>query len=282
MLSDLLTHRVIAVPEARELDVFAGLLERRGAKVWRCPLVSILDAPDPGPVLGWLRAFVAGSCDDLILLTGEGLRRLLGCIHRHEPGLRQPFLAALARVRRITRGPKPARELRQLGLNTDLEADTPTTAGVIAQLSREPLSGRRIGVQLYGGEPNLPLMEFLRGAGAQVLPVSPYVYANATDDSAVGELLAAMVARRIDAIAFTSQAQVERLFAVGGDGQAQRALESVEVAAVGPVVASALQHRGVTVHAMPQAHWSMKPLATELCALLGGPLRDDTDAAGTR
>ncbi len=72
-----LAGRTIAVPETRELEVFAGLLERRGARVLRCPLVSILDAPDPAPVLAFARAFAAGDCDDLILTTGEGLRRIL-------------------------------------------------------------------------------------------------------------------------------------------------------------------------------------------------------------
>ena len=52
-----LAGRTVAVPETRELEVFAGLLERRGARVLRCPLVSILDAPDPAPVL----AFAATS-----------------------------------------------------------------------------------------------------------------------------------------------------------------------------------------------------------------------------
>ncbi len=282
MLADILVRRVIAVPEARELDVFAALLERRGATVWRCPLVSILDAPDPDPVLAWLRGFAAGGCDDLVLLTGEGLRRLLGCIDAHAPALRAPFLAALARVRRITRGPKPARVLRQLGLQPDIEAETPTTDGVIARLAREALSGRRIGVQLYGTEPNRPLQDFLQQAGALCLPVAPYIYASASADTAVRAMLEAMAAGRIDAIAFTSMAQVQRLFAVGGDAPTGAALAAVEVAAVGPVVAAALQRHGVRVDAMPQASWSMKPLATELCALLGAPVRDDTGAAGTR
>ncbi|EQD61230.1 uroporphyrinogen III synthase HEM4, partial [mine drainage metagenome] len=52
--------------------MFAALLERRGARVIRCPLVAIRDAPDPAPVLAWCRRFVAGEFDDLILLTGEG------------------------------------------------------------------------------------------------------------------------------------------------------------------------------------------------------------------
>jgi uroporphyrinogen-III synthase len=42
------------------------------------------------------------------------------------------------------------------------------------------LSGRRVGVQLYGSEPNLPLMQFLQHAGACVLPVAPYVYSGAS------------------------------------------------------------------------------------------------------
>src|SRR5579864_4400641 len=96
-----LTGRVIAVPESREIELFAAMLERRGATVVRCPMVAIRDAPDPEPVIEWIRGFAAGGCDDLILMTGEGLRRLRSCIDRHEPDLAGPFLQALTRVRRI-------------------------------------------------------------------------------------------------------------------------------------------------------------------------------------
>jgi uroporphyrinogen-III synthase len=37
--------------------LFAGLLERRGASVLRCPLIAIRDAPDPAPVLDVPRGF---------------------------------------------------------------------------------------------------------------------------------------------------------------------------------------------------------------------------------
>jgi len=135
-LSDALTGRVIAIAETRELDLLAGLLERRGARVLRYPLVRIVDASDPAPVLAWSRRVAAGGCDDLIVLTGEGLQRLLACIERHEPALTGAFVAALGRVRTITRGPKPGRALRALGLRADLAADPPTTAGVIETLRR--------------------------------------------------------------------------------------------------------------------------------------------------
>jgi uroporphyrinogen-III synthase len=184
-----LTGRVIAIPETREIEIFAAMLERRGATVVRCPMVAIRDAPDPAPVLQWSRAFAQGSCDDLILLTGEGLRRILSCIEQNEPGLKDAFVNALGRVRKITRGPKPARALRELGLKPDIAAEVPTTDGVINTLRSYDLKSRRVGLQLYGTEPNRPLVDFLESAGASVLMVAPYVYADATDDRAVLNLL---------------------------------------------------------------------------------------------
>jgi len=264
MQDQTLSSRTIAVPETRELDVFAAMLERRGAQVLRCPLVAILDAPDPAPVLEWIRRFNAASFDDLILLTGEGLRRLLSCIDKHEAGLRDGFVRELARVRKITRGPKPAKALRELGLKPDIAATTPTTAGVIDALRAEALTGRRVAVQLYGSEPNLPLIEFLRTAGAQPATVAPYVYADKADDDAVRALLTKMANGEVDAIAFTSSAQVDRVFAVGPDELVRRALERTEVAAVGPVVADSLKRRNVEVRFMPQDSFFMKPLTSAM------------------
>lgn len=259
-----LTGRTIAVPETRELDVFSSMLERRGASVLRCPLVAILDAPDPQPILQWLREFNAGSCDDLILLTGEGLRRLLGCIDKNEPSLRGPFVQRLSEIRKITRGPKPARVLRELGLKPDIAAGSPTTQGVIDSLRAENLQGRKVGVQLYGTEPNRPLMDFLHAAGAQVFAVAPYIYADQVADDAVRDLLQRMAAGRVDIIAFTSTPQVERLFTVGPLELVKAAFEKTEVAAVGPVVADALKRHDIAVRLMPDDSFFMKPLTSAI------------------
>src|SRR5882757_2048569 len=94
-----LLGRVIAIPETRELDIFTALLERRGARVLRCPLVAIHDAPDPRPVMAWIERVIAGDCDDLILTTGEGLRRLLSLIDSDAPELRKRFIERLANIR---------------------------------------------------------------------------------------------------------------------------------------------------------------------------------------
>jgi uroporphyrinogen-III synthase len=259
-----LAGRTVAVPETRELEVFAALLERRGATVLRCPLVAIRDAPDPAPVLSFVRRFADEPCDDLILTTGEGLRRILGCIERHEPALKGAFLAALGRVRKITRGPKPARALRELGLKPDLAAEPPTTEGIIASLFGHNLRGRRVAVQLYGAEPNWPLVGFLESAGATVFTVAPYVYADAADDAAVQGLLGRLADGDVDAIAFTSTPQVERLFAAAPADTVRAALARTLVAAVGPVVAGALARYGVSAQLMPEESFFLKPLTAAL------------------
>jgi uroporphyrinogen-III synthase len=170
----------------------------------------------------------------------------------------------LARVRKITRGPKPARALRELGLKPDLPAQPPTTAGIIASLAGQDLNGRRMGVQLYGTEPNRPLMEFLEHAGASVLTVAPYIYADAADDAAVLGLLARLNSGAVDAIAFTSTPQVERLFAVAPAATVSAALAHTLVAAVGPVVAEALGRHGIKARLMPAESFFLKPLTTAL------------------
>jgi uroporphyrinogen-III synthase len=270
LIDSALNGRVVAVPESRQLDVFTGLLERRGATVLRCPLVAIKPAPDPAPVLAWLEQFNAGVCDDLILLTGEGLRRLLACIDTHQPQWRDNFVQQLARVRKVTRGPKPARALRELGLSPQLTATEPTTAGVIEILKTVSLQGRTVGVQLYGSEPNLPLIEFLQQVGAQPLIVAPYVYADAIDDEQVRQLITRMASGEVDIIAFTSMAQVTRLFAVGEGEALQAAFARVQVAAVGPVVRDALAKQGVQANCMPEDSFFMKPLVTVMADNFAG------------
>ena len=267
-MPDSLNGRTIALPETRELDLLADMLERHGAGTLRCPMVAIVDAPDAAPIEDWLKRFAAGGCDDLILLTGEGLRRLLGFADR--AGTKESFIAALGGVRKITRGPKPARALRAVGLRPDLAAAEPTTEGVIATLSDHDLSARRVGVQLYADNPNTRLIDFLTAAGAKPDPVAPYLYAPAADERQVVDLIVRMAEGRIDAIAFTSAPQVRRLWGVAGNSnledELRRGLARTKVAAVGPVVAEQLGTLGTRVDIAPDGAYFMKPLVNAIVA----------------
>jgi uroporphyrinogen-III synthase len=268
----------IAVPEMRELEIFSGLLERRGAEVLKCPLVSIYDTPHSAQVLAFAVQIADGGFDDFILITGEGLTRILSCINRHDPALQERFTAGLGKLRTITRGPKPARILRQLGLKPNVEATSPTTAGVIEALKPMDLTGRRVAVQLYGNDPNLMLVNFLRERRAQVSTVAPYVYGNAADDATVTALLERMANGEVDAIAFTSKLQIERLVSQQPAPLVKRALTRTKIAAVGPIVAEAIRAAGFEVASSPEHSWFMKPLVVALGETLQA--KKDKDHSG--
>lgn len=264
-----LAGRRVAVLEHRELDRLGQMLEAQGAETLRCPLLAIADAPEAAPVVAWLRRFIASPPDDLVLLTGEGLRRLFGFAERESLAAR--FREALGQVRTITRGPKPARALREVGLAPALRADPPTMAGVVAALAASPLRGRRVAAQLYPEAPPA-LVDFLGAAGAAADPVVPYIYVPAADDAAIRALIAALAGGQVDAIAFTSAAQVARLFAAadltGLGARLRAALRATRIAAVGPIVAAALHERALPVAIMPRDRFFMKPLVGAIAAAL--------------
>lgn len=260
-----LEGRTVAVAEGRQLEDLAAMLEKEGAAVLRCPMVSILDAPDPAPVVAWIRELIAGRFGVVVLMTGEALRRLLGFAER--AGLREEMVAALGQTRTLTRGPKPVRALREVGLTPSKIAEAPTTEGVIASLRQEPLEGTTVGVTLYG-EANPKLEQFLAAAGATAWAVMPYVYAPAADAERVVDLIQRLSRGAVDAVVFTSSPQVDRLYEVadkkGLQEQLRGGLGRTRVAAVGPVVAETLRQRGARVDVCPEQGFVMKNMVQAL------------------
>ncbi len=266
-----LEGRRIVVPESRELDLFAAMLEREGAEAVRCPLVQILDVEDPAPVEAWLGRLCGGAFDDLVLYTGEGVKRLVGVADR--AGMRDAVVAALARTRKLVRGPKPTRVLRTLGLAPDLQVEPATTAGLLAALDGLDLRGRRVGIQAY---PDLPdaIDRALAAAGATSDRVLPYRYADDREDGRVVEVIDRMAAGEIDLIAFTSRPQVERLQGVAAKRERtaalDRAMAAVLVASVGPVTTEAVTRAGWPVAAAPEDNFHLKPFVGTMKALMAG------------
>jgi uroporphyrinogen-III synthase len=265
-----LAGRRVMVPETRELDVLAQMLERHGAVTIRCPLVAIRDAPDAAPVVALLQRFVDAPPDDLVLMTGEGLGRLAGFAQR--ASLEAGFVAALGQVRKITRGPKPVRRLRMLGLDADLHAEPATTAGIIAALSGEDLRGRRIALALYPDDPHEELLAFLRRKGATADPVLAYAYGSAAEDAAVVDVIDQMAAGRVDFVTFTSTPQVRRLQQVAKAHRREAALleglRRTTIAAVGPVVGRAIELAGGHVAIAPAENFHMKPMVNAIIAAI--------------
>ena len=94
-MADRLNGYRILILETREEAQFSRLLTEQGADVLQCPMFTIHDAPDSAPVEAWIGRFIADPCDDLVLMTGEGLRRLMKVARR--TGVDQELIAAFGK-----------------------------------------------------------------------------------------------------------------------------------------------------------------------------------------
>src|SRR5579863_5112878 len=146
-MADRLNGYRILILETREEAQFSKLLTEQGADVLQCPMFTINDPSDPAPVEAWIRGAIERPFDDLVLMTGEGLRRLVKAARKI--ALDQDFITALKGVRKFARGPKPGRALREIGLEPQVTTEKPTSEGVMEMLSRADLKDHRVGVQLY-------------------------------------------------------------------------------------------------------------------------------------
>src|SRR5579872_5600956 len=164
----------ILIMESREEAQFSRLLTEQGADVLQCPMFTIHDVPDRAPVEAWIRRFIEKPCDDLVLLTGEGLRRLMKVARHME--VERNFIAALARTRKYARGPKPGRALREIGLEPEVTTEKPTSEGIAEMLARVDLREHRVGLQLYPDRDHSALIGAITAQGAAVDTVLPYVY----------------------------------------------------------------------------------------------------------
>jgi uroporphyrinogen-III synthase len=265
-----LAGRTVAIAESREAYLLTRMLVEKGASVVGYPLVHIVDAPDPAPVEKFVRELCQGELDGLVLFTGEGVRRLLEVAKRL--GVEADAIAALRSTWTVTRGPKPARALREVGVLPTVPADQPTTDGIIEALQTRDWRGARVGIQLCGDTPNDRVTSHLVQAGAEAVPVSPYAYAPAADDDKIIQLVRHMASGNIDVAVFTCSVQVDRLFGAaksrGIDDTLRRGLRRIRTAALGPVVATALRDRGCTVDIVPRRSFYMRSLLNEIVSNL--------------
>jgi uroporphyrinogen-III synthase len=270
-MADRLNGYRILILETREEAQFSKLLAERGADVLQCPMFTINDPPAPAPVEAWIRNAIEEPLDDLVLLTGEGLRRLMKAARRI--ALDQNFIAAISETRKFTRGPKPGRALREIGLEPQMTTEKPTSEGVIELLSRVHLSGKRVGVQLYPDKDHSALLGAIAAQGGTTIPVTPYVYDARAADSHIVTAIDEMAAGRVDAIALTNLGQIRRLIDVargsGLEARLREGLTKTPIASVGPAVSDELAAHGLHADIYPANDaFFMKPLISAMATAL--------------
>jgi uroporphyrinogen-III synthase len=271
-MADRLNGYRILILETREEAQFSRLLAEQGADVLQCPMFAINDAPDAAPIEAWIRRCIDRPFDDLVLMTGEGLRRLMKVVRRLD--VEKDFVAALARARKFTRGPKPGRALREIGLEPQQTTEKPTSEGVAEMLSRIDLKGRRLGLQLYPDKDHGALIAAIKARATEVETVLPYVYDAKAADANIVSAIDEMAGGRIDAIALTNLGQVRRLIDTarshGWEDKLREGFARTPIASVGPAVSEELKSHGLQAAISPaEGAYFMKPLISAMAAELG-------------
>jgi len=238
----------IAVTSDRRSGDLIDAFVRRGAEVIHAPAVRIAPIDEDDVLVGDTRAIIESLPDVVIVTTAYGFRRWVECADA--AGLGEDLARTLGRARIIVRGPKARGAVRAAGLDDDGIADDERTASTVSLAIEGGVVGKRVAVQLHGYE-DVEQLERLRSVGAQVLTVAPYRWVRPTDESRLGRLVAAVAAREVDVVTFTSAPAVDGLISaaaqLGMDGVLVEALRcGVTAAAVGPVTAAPLLDLGVS------------------------------------
>ena len=239
----------IAVLESRFGAGLVALLEKRGAIAFHAPALAEQPDVDPKMIQQLLEEWTARPFLLAIFQTGVGTRGLFDAADRL--GMTDSLLLLLANCKVAVRGPKPTAVLRARQVRIDLNALEPyTTTEVLESIRGLDLAGARVLVQRYG-ETNLGLQAALDTRRAEVVELPTYRWALPADTRPLELLVDRLQHGQIDAVVFTSAAQVRNVFAVAAQRDAaeqlRQSLNAVLVASIGPVCTQALRAAGVKV-----------------------------------
>src|SRR5207245_3799184 len=162
------------------------------------------------------RAVAGAAQQDWIVFTSpNGVRVFFETFARQERDVRE-----LARLRLAAIGPETAAELGRRQLRADTVPTEYRAEGLIEALAGEDLRGRRFLLPRAAGA-RAVLPQALTARGARVEEVVAYE-AVLPRDADVAGLGAALAARAVDAIAFTSSSKVRNFVTLLGGGEGRR------------------------------------------------------------
>jgi len=155
----------------------------------------------------------------------------------------------LRESRIYARGPKAVGAVRGAGLRETFSAASESNAELFEAVASAGVLGRRTAVQLHG----TPLPEYtasLVEAGAWLTEVQPYRWTSPPDVTPVYDLIDAILAGELDALAFTSAPAAANFLTLARTaGRYEHLLAALRgrlvCACVGPVTAAPLEAAGV-------------------------------------
>ncbi len=251
-----LLGRRIAIAGDRRFDDIEKLVTKQGGEAVSRPMMRSAPLDDPETTAAVLKLCNEGS-DWLVLVTGMGTRAMVKVAE--SLGRADDLLMQMQRAKIAARGYKTVKALKELSLKPVVQDDDGTTEGLRRQLEPHDFSGAKVAFKLHGERvPELTL--WLESRGASVYEIPLYRYQPPTD-AEVQTLLGEIFSGQLDAVAFTSNTQVNYLFAVAErfgqtaalrDAFAGVTQKPVQAVSVGHMTSAALQEAGVTDIVQPE------------------------------
>ncbi|WP_438444348.1 uroporphyrinogen-III synthase [Gorillibacterium sp. sgz5001074] len=244
----------IAVTGPRKTEELGRMLEKQGGIPLARPAQGtvFLDDAEARSELVWL---LGADWDWFIFTTGVGLETMLEMAR--QSGAEEHFLSKLRSARVAARGYKAIGALKKLGVEPEVRDPDGTSAGLVRAFEEAGISlgGQRVALQLHG-DPAPTLVGMLKRHGAEYREILPYRHIPPAAED-LDRLIREIVQGEIDAVMFTSGAQVRFPFAYARQTGRERELldafagRTVAVA-VGKYTAEVLREEGVGRVVVPE------------------------------
>jgi uroporphyrinogen III methyltransferase / synthase len=235
--------RVLMTRAKEQAGELAARLAGYGAEPVEAPTIKIIAPLDWAPVDQAISEI--GTYNWIIFTSVNGVSRFMTRLLAR--GLDSRSLAG-RKVCCI--GPRTARELERFGVRADVVPAEYQAEGVLAALNRQDLKSSRILIPRAEVAREL-LPDELRAAGARVDVVA--VYRTVTPTQETESWRQELAGHRIDSVTFTSSSTVRHFVAMlGGVEAVKPLLQSVAIAAIGPITAKTVEEYGLTVSIMPR------------------------------
>ncbi|WP_263384372.1 uroporphyrinogen-III synthase [Granulicella arctica] len=242
--------RVLSLESRRAKEV-EKLIRTYGGEPFVVPAMREVKLESNVQALEFAERLIRGEIDVVIFLTGVGVRALLEIVETKFE--RETFLAALRRVKIVTRGSKPEAALRELKIQSVASAQEPSTWHELLEAMERyfgaTLQTQRVALQEYGAS-NPELLAELTERTASVIKVPVYQWALPLDLQPLRECIQELAHGKVDIILFTTAVQIIHLMIVAQQTNAvadlMRGLRSVVVVSVGPTTTAELLHYGIT------------------------------------
>jgi uroporphyrinogen-III synthase len=232
--------------ESRRSDIVEKLVVEQGGEVFNAPSVRERPLESNPEAVQFAKELIGGRYDMVIFTTGVGTRYLVDAVAAS--GWIEPFLQALKRVQIVSRGPKPATVLSDIGVPVTVNVPEPNTWREVLEVTAG-LKADNIAVQEYG-TPNPELIDQLKQRGAAVTPVALYRWDLPEDLQPLEEAVKRLCDRWCHAAIFLSSVQLAHLLRIAERTAMREAVlgalrQDIVIVSIGPVMTDGLIREGL-------------------------------------